>query len=287
MYDKKKKEEGERMGFWVVFFGGLCLALGVALGVTRRKRREAEKEMKILQEDLGKRMAAAEVEQKRKKDLVAFLAHDLKTPLTSVVGYLTILDSRPMLSEEERRKFTRVALDKAKRLEELLGEFFDISRMDLRQGTTGEETVQLTLLLEQLCDEFYPIFHEKGLDFQADIGEALTTAGDADRLARVFDNVLRNAVNYSKAEGKVRLTAAKRGRWVQIDISNQGLGIPEVELSNIFNQFYRLDAARSSRTGGAGLGLAIAKEIVEDHGGSIGAESTGEETVFHITLPTE
>lgn len=273
------------MGFWLVFLGALCLLLGGALVVAVTRRQMAEKEMRILRENLDKRMAEAEVEQRRKKDLVAFLAHDLKTPLTSVVGYLTILASRGDLAGEEREKFTHIALDKAKRLEELLSEFFDISRMDLRQGTTGEDTVQLTLLLEQICDEFYPIFSEKGLCFTPSIASGLTTVGDADRLARVFDNVLRNAVNYSKLGGNVLLFAEKRGKQIKIDISNQGLGIPEGELSNIFNQFYRLDAARSSRTGGAGLGLAIAKEIVEDHGGTIAAESTGETTVFHILLP--
>lgn len=273
------------MGFWVVFLLALLGMTGGALAITLRRYRRGEKEIKILQEELHRRMAAAELEQKRKKDLVAFLAHDLKTPLTSVVGYLTILDTRSNLAEEERKKFTCVALDKAKRLEELLGEFFDISRMDLRQGTTSEDTVQLTLLLEQICDEFYPIFTQNGLAFHPFTAPNLTTSGDADRLARVFDNVLRNAVNYSRPGGNVELSAKKQGKWVKIDISNEGLGIPEGELSNIFNQFYRLDTARSSRTGGAGLGLAIAKEIVEDHGGSIAAESTGEATVFHILLP--
>lgn len=273
------------MGFWVVFLLALLGMTGGVLAIALRRQRRCEKEMKILQEELHRRMAAAELEQTRKKDLVAFLAHDLKTPLTSVVGYLTILDTRDDLAEEERKKFTQVALDKAKRLEELLGEFFDISRMDLRQGTTSEDTVQLTLLLEQICDEFYPIFAQNGLLFHPSIAPDLTTSGDADRLARVLDNVLRNAVNYSRPGGNVRLSAQKQGKWAKIDISNEGLGIPEGELSNIFNQFYRLDAARSSRTGGAGLGLAIAKEIVEDHGGTIAAESTGETTIFHILLP--
>lgn len=274
------------MGFWVAFLGLLLVVAVGGIAAIWTKRNKTEKELKILKEDLQKRMAEAEVEKKRKKDLVAFLAHDLKTPLTSVVGYLTILCTRPELPEEEKKKFTQIALDKAKRLEELLGEFFDISKMDLRQGTTGEDRVQLTVLLEQVCDEFYPIFAEKGLDFQENVEEGLATAGDADRLARVFDNVLRNAVNYSKPAGKVSICGKKAGKWIKIDISNQGLGIPEGELSNIFNQFYRLDAARSSRTGGAGLGLAIAKEIVEDHGGTIAAESTGENTVFHILLPS-
>ncbi len=97
--------------------------------------------------------------------------------------------------------------------------------------------------------------------------------------------MLRNAVSYSHEGGTIRLTASLEEGRVHIRIANRGLGIPEKELSNIFERFYRLDAARSTRTGGAGLGLAIAKEIVDSHGGSIAAESTGEDTVFHIVLP--
>ena len=106
-----------------------------------------------------------------------------------------------------------------------------------------------------------------------------------DKLVRVFDNVLRNAVNYSTPGGEVRISALRDGQQVEIHISNEGLEIPEGELANIFQKFYRLDAARSTRTGGAGLGLAIAKEIVERHGGTIRAESNGRFTSFVITLP--
>ena len=164
-------------------------------------------------------------------------------------------------------------------------EFFDISRMELHQDSDKRETVQLTLLLEQITDEFYPLLENKGLKLEAGIAPGLAAVGDADKLARVFDNVLRNAVSYSHEGGTIRLTASLEEGRVHIRIANRGLGIPEKELSNIFERFYRLDAARSTRTGGAGLGLAIAKEIVDSHGGSIAAESTGEDTVFHIVLP--
>ena len=109
--------------------------------------------------------------------------------------------------------------------------------------------------------------------------------GDADKLARVFDNVLRNAVNYSTPGGEVEIQASEREGWTEIAIRNQGLEIPEQELTNIFQKFYRLDQARSTRTGGAGLGLAIAREIVERHGGAIRAESDGKRTSFVIRLP--
>ena len=250
------------------------------------------KELLPLRDDLdalrrqveGQAEAVKENEQRR-QDLIAFLAHDLKTPLTSVVGYLTLLKDDPGLTHAQRAKFTGIALDKARRLEELLGEFFDISRMDLDSGPEEHSPIQLSMLLEQLADEFYPLFAEKELQCAVEIEHHLMVLGDPDKLARVFDNVLRNAVSYSIPGGQVYIQAQKADGQAQVTIRNEGLEIPEGELANIFRKFYRLDAARSSRTGGAGLGLAIAKEIVERHGGGIRAESNGRLTSFVITLP--
>lgn len=273
------------MHFWIGFLALLLLAAVVFLVKYFRRWRRVDRELKAVRDELEIQREAARQEQKRKKDLVAFLAHDLKTPLTSVVGYLTLLSDKPGLYPAERERYTAVALEKARRLESLLEEFFDISRMELHQDSDKRETVQLTLLLEQITDEFYPLLENKGLKLEADIAPGLAAVGEADKLARVFDNVLRNAVSYSHEGGTIRLTASLEEGRVHIRIANRGLGIPEKELSNIFERFYRLDAARSTRTGGAGLGLAIAKEIVDSHGGSIAAESTGEDTVFHIVLP--
>ena len=244
-----------------------------------------ERDLRAIQSSLAAGRTQAREAEQRRQDLVAFLAHDLKTPLTSVLGYLNLLHDDPGLTEEQRAKYTAIALDKAKRLGELIGEFFDITRMDF--ATLGEkgELIQLSLLLEQLSDEFYPAFAEKDLTCRTDIAPRLTVRGDADKLARVFDNVLRNAVNYSTTGGEVEIQAAEREGWAEIAIRNQGLEIPEQELTNIFQKFYRLDQARSTRTGGAGLGLAIAREIVERHGGTIRAESDGKRTSFVIRLP--
>ncbi len=244
-----------------------------------------QEDLKAIQTQLTRREEAARESEQRKQDLIAFLAHDLKTPLTSVVGYLTLLRDKPDMDSVQRAKYTGIALDKAERLEELLGEFFDITRMDLKSMEKDMTPIQLTVLLEQLADEFYPLFVEKDLTCETNIEHHLTVRGDPDKLARVFDNVLRNAVSYSTPGGQVAIQAGRSGSAVEVVVSNEGLEIPEGELARIFQKFYRLDAARSSRTGGAGLGLAIAKEIVELHGGSIRAESTGKVTSFVITLP--
>lgn len=244
-----------------------------------------ERDLRSIQRSLAAGRAQAKEAEQRRQDLVAFLAHDLKTPLTSVLGYLNLLRDDPGLTAEQRAKYTAIALDKANRLGELIGEFFDITRMDFAALGERGELIQLSLLLEQLSDEFYPAFAEKDLTCRCDIAPRLTVRGNADKLARVFDNVLRNAVSYSAPGGEVEIWAAEHEGWAEIAIRNQGLEIPEQELTNIFQKFYRLDQARSTRTGGAGLGLAIAREIVERHGGTIRAESDGRRTSFVIRLP--
>lgn len=244
-----------------------------------------ERDLRSIQSSLADGRAQAREAEQRRQDLVAFLAHDLRTPLTSVLGYLNLLRDDPGLTEEQRAKYTAIALDKANRLGELIGEFFDITRMDFAALGERRERIQLSLLLEQLSDEFYPAFAEKDLTCRCEIAHHLTVRGDADKLARVFDNVLRNAVSYSAPGGEVEIRAAEREGWAEIAIRNQGLEIPEQELTKIFQKFYRLDQARSTRTGGAGLGLAIAREIVERHGGTIRAESDGRRTSFVIRLP--
>ena len=242
-------------------------------------------DLNSLQTTLRQRETEAREAEQRKNDLLVFLAHDLKTPLTSVIGYLSLLKDDPDLTPEQRAKYTGIALDKALRLEDLMLEFFEITRESLHQPSAEVTEIQLSILLEQLSDEFMPQFQDKNLACRTDIQSRLTVTGDGDKLARVFENVLRNAVNYSIEGGTVEIEAARQDDQVVIAIRNQGLEIPEQELALIFQKFYRLDSARSSRTGGAGLGLAIAKEIVEHHGGTIHAESNGQKTSFIITLP--
>lgn len=244
-----------------------------------------EENLNTIRSQLQAREATAKESERRRQDLVSFLAHDLKTPLTSVVGYLTLLHDDPKLTTEQRAKFTHIALEKARRLEELLSEFFDITSMDLSSAPGTMVPIQLTILLEQLADEFYPIFSEKNLVCHTEIEHQLVVLGEPDKLVRVFDNVLRNAVSYSTPGGDLRISAIRCGDLVEIIVVNEGLEIPEGELANIFEKFYRLDTARSTRTGGAGLGLAIAKEIVEHHHGTIRCESNGRFTSFIISLP--
>lgn len=227
---------------------------------------------------------AMESEQK-KNDLVVFLAHDLKTPLTSIVAYLSILETRKDMSEEERAKYTHISLEKAMRLGELINEFFEITKFNLQDMTLELTELDLSLLLEQLADELYGVLREKHLDCRVEIDETLIVYGDADKLARVFDNILRNAIAYCYANTTIQISAKELGDYIEIVFSNEGNQIPEEQLYTIFDKFYRMDEARSSGTGGAGLGLAISKEIVELHKGTICAKSDEAYTRFIVTLP--
>lgn len=239
-----------------------------------------------LQTDVRESQAAAREAEQRKNDLVVYLAHDLKTPLTSVIGYLTLLHDEQEISPALRARYLGIALDKAERLEDLINEFFEITRFNLSALTLDKSRIDLVRMLEQLVFEFQPILKEKNLTCALDAPKELIVRCDADKLQRVFDNLLRNAVNYSYENSEIRICAALDGLGrVALTFSNQGDTIPPEKLSRIFEQFYRLDTARTSKSGGAGLGLAIAKQITELHGGTIRAESADDTVTFSVTLP--
>lgn len=226
---------------------------------------------------------AKEAEQ-RKNDLIMYLAHDLKTPLSSVIGYLTLLRDEGQISPELREKYLSIAHDKAERLEDLINEFFEITRFNLSQITLQYSKISLARLLEQLVFEFQPILKEKNLTCKLQTPENLMLRCDADKIQRVFENLLRNAVIYSFPDTEINITSEWSEESVVICFLNHGSTIPKEKLSRIFEQFYRLDDARSSG-GGAGLGLAIAKQIITLHNGTISAESADETIKFTVTLP--
>ncbi len=245
-----------------------------------------ENELNIAREQaLNNRRAAKDAEQ-RKNDLVVYLAHDLKTPLTSVIGYLTLLRDENQISEELREKYLSISLEKAERLEDLINEFFEITRFNLSEITLEYSTVNLSLMLEQLTYEFQPMFLSKNLECKLHVLPNTMIKCDVDKIQRVFDNLLRNAVNYSFENGTIYITVTQKDNYLHIKFQNEGNTIPKEKLNRIFEQFYRLDTSRSSKSGGAGLGLAIAKEIVEHHSGTITAKSENETIEFEVILPT-
>lgn len=234
---------------------------------------------------LEKRERDAKEAEQRKNDLVVYLAHDIKTPLTSVIGYLSLLDEAPDMPQEQKAKYTGITLEKAYRLEQLINEFFEITRFNLQTIVLNKEKINIPFMLQQMADEFYPMLTPQGKQVAVNAQDGLTLWGDADKLARVFNNILKNAIAYSYENSIINISVVQQGKNAVITFTNQGNPIPLQKMDTIFEKFYRLDFSRSTNTGGAGLGLAIAKEIVTEHGGMIAAESSEEYTVFTVTLP--
>lgn len=244
-----------------------------------------ENRLNTIKDKLKRQKKAAQEAEQRKNDLVVYLAHDIRTPLTSVIGYLSLLDEAPDMPMEKRAKYTHITLDKAYRLEKQINEFFEITRYNLQQIKLEKETIDLYYMLMQMTDEFYPILSEKGNTTVLHADENLTVYGDPVKLARVFNNILKNAAAYSYPNTEIVISAQEIEGYIKIVFQNQGNTIPPDKLDAIFEKFYRLDEARTSDTGGSGLGLSIAKEIVNLHGGTIVARSKDNTVTFTVSLP--
>ncbi|MGC7872684.1 vancomycin resistance histidine kinase VanS [Desulfosporosinus sp. SYSU MS00001] len=245
-----------------------------------------ENKLNQLKNNLEKQKKAALDAEQRKNDLVVYLAHDIKTPLTSVIGYLSLLDEAPDMPPEQKAKYVGITLEKAYRLEQLINEFFEITRFNLQTIVLNKEKIKLQFMLQQMADEFYPMLTPQGKRVSVNVPDDLTLLGDADKLARVFNNILKNAIAYSYDNNVIDISVKQQDKTIVITFTNQGNPIPQAKLETIFEKFYRLDSARSTNTGGAGLGLAIAQEIVTAHDGTISVESNTENTTFTVKLPS-
>ena len=235
---------------------------------------------------LAERADKAKRAEQQKNDLVVYLAHDIKTPLTSVIGYLSLLDETPDMPDEEKVKYIHTAWEKANRLRNLVNEFFEITRSYSESLPLQKTKVDLYYMIAQISDELYPQLNACGKIIENHVDEDISVYGDSDKLARVFNNILKNAISYSEENSVIKVSARELSEWTVIQFENDG-EIPEDKLNVIFDKFCRLSNARLSETGGSGLGLAIAKNIIVLHGGQIKAESTKGRTAFIIEIPSE
>lgn len=251
---------------------------------------EEVQELKLIDSQINKLIHENElvkqeisIEMGKKNDLVTYLAHDLKTPLTSIIGYLAILDESEV-PENIRRDYIKKLLEKSYKLEDLTNQFFDITRFSLQEIPLNKSLLDAAFFLEQLTEELYPILRDKNLKFDIDLPPNMKIYVDGALFARVLNNLLKNAIAYSHKDSVIKINGKVGKSSIQLFIENDGDVISEQELKLIFEKFYRRDQSRS-QSAGSGLGLAIAKEIVQRHQGSIDAESQDGHTVFIITLP--
>ncbi|MBQ8982467.1 MAG: HAMP domain-containing histidine kinase [Lachnospiraceae bacterium] len=289
--------------FYIIFTAPLVMYFREILkGVERIKNGDLETELPIRYTgelgELGNAVNAMRIEldntrrkdaetEHRNDELITNVAHDLRTPLTSVIGYLDLLRTQEELPEDVRNKYIDIAYRKSARMEGLVTDLFDFTRYKKNKVTAAMEPLEMRQFMEQVMDEFYPSFVEQGLNCYSSFSqEPVYIDGDGELLSRAFCNLMGNAVKYG-AEGKqiwVEVENRKEQGIARIAITNYGRIIPAKELQYIFDKFYRGDSARST-TGGTGLGLAIAKNIITMHDGEITAHSSERGTVFEVLLP--
>lgn len=251
--------------------------------VLDRNLEEIEILMNEMKDNVRRNKKRAQENEQRKNDLIVYLAHDLKTPLTSTIGYISLVNDECDMPEELRKKYLKIAYDKALRLSSLIDEFFEITKYNFSDMILTKGKVNLNLMLEQMLFEYKPLMTEKNVTYEYS-GENVAVSVDSDKMQRAFDNLIKNAINYCYYDSVifVRLVVSNK---ICITFENAGPTIPKEKLDKIFERFVRLDDARQTKTGGSGLGLAITKEIVEAHGGTICVNSKDEKVSFVITLP--
>ena len=236
-------------------------------------------------EDLKELMDKERESERTKNELITNVAHDLRTPLTSIIGYLELLSRDVKLEPEIQKKYINIAYVKTKRLEKLIEDLFGFTKMNYGKLSMHVGQVDVVKLLSQLLEEFYPSFVDKNLSYelQSNVPVKVITA-DGNLLARLFDNLINNAIKYGADGKRIMVKLHADDEIVTVSVINYGYVIPADELPLIFNKFYRVEQSRSTNTGGTGLGLAISKNIVDMHGGTITVTSDLSGTVFTVKL---
>lgn len=249
--------------------------------------RDIALDINLASEKLQEAIQRGDFSESSKDQLVINLAHDLRTPLTSVLGYLDLILKDENLTKEQARHFLTITFNKSKRLERLIDELFEITRMNYGMITLKKSRINLTDLLNQLKEEMYPLLEKNRLTVRLDCAPHLFIVGDGDLLARVFENLLTNAVRYGNDGQYIDINGFIDESNAVVQVINYGGSIPSDELPHLFDMFYTGDKSRTHKENSTGLGLFIAKNIVEQHNGMITADSNVIETLFEVRLPRE
>lgn len=240
---------------------------------------------------LSERLQSALEEERRaeqtKNELITNVSHDLRTPLTSVIGYLGLIEQDRYRDEVELRHYTQIAYEKSLRLNVLINDLFEYTRMRNDTVDLKPSVFNLVEMLGQLLVQYDVMLREAGMEGKLHREEpSVMLHADADKMVRVFENLISNAMTYGKEGKRIDIYIRRLDvRTALAEVVNYGEPIPAIDLPHIFDRFYRVDKARSQWSGGSGLGLAISKSIVEKHGGTIEATSDSRRTAFRVRLP--
>ena len=273
----------------------------IQAGIERIKEGDFDTNIRVVNEDELSKMANSinemrytikelmekeRVVEKTKNDLITNVAHDLRTPLTSIIGYLELLQNEESFEMETRKKYLNIVYEKAKRLQNLVVDLFDYTRYAKDGVTIRKRNLEWNRFVEQVLEEFYPNFQSANLEYEAILwNQEIYLMADGELLARAFGNLIANAIQYGVDGKLVIVKTARIGNEAMLSITNFGQVIPKQELSKIFEKFYRVETSRSMATGGTGLGLAITKNIISLHQGTISVSSNENGTTFKMSLP--
>lgn len=226
--------------------------------------------------------------EKSKDELITNVSHDLRTPLTSIIGYLGLIEDHQYQSEEDIVKYSHIAYDKAKQMKNLVEDLFEYTKVQQHGAPVNLMTVDLGQLLEQVGASFELEADKKGMAINVSCEPTpLSITADPEKLGRLFSNLVANALKYGHGASYIHLTAKQLGEKVVITVANDGEKIPAESVKHLFERFYRVESSRNKATGGTGLGLAIVQSIVELHHGSVTVRSDDQETAFVVTLPVK
>lgn len=226
--------------------------------------------------------------EKSKDELITNVSHDLRTPLTSIIGYLGLIEDHQYQSEEDIVKYSHIAYDKAKQMKNLVEDLFEYTKVQQHGAPVNLMTVDLGQLLEQVGASFELEADKKGIAINVSCEPTpLSITADPEKLGRLFSNLVANALKYGHGASYIHLTAKQLGEKVVITVADDGEKIPAESVKHLFERFYRVESSRNKATGGTGLGLAIVQSIVEIHHGSVTARSDDQETAFVVTLPVK
>ncbi|MCV4234732.1 HAMP domain-containing protein [Virgibacillus sp. LDC1] len=222
--------------------------------------------------------------EKTKNDLITGVSHDLRTPLTSILGFLEVIEEDRYQDEVELRYYVNIAYEKAQNLKKLIDDLFEYTRINNGLPLDIRE-IDMAQFMRQLIEEFVPTLEKSGMECKLAAEEDLVIRADGAQLVRAYENLITNAIRYGESGKRIDIAVRSDGNQVSISFTNYGDPIPERDLPFIFDRFYRVEASRSKQTGGTGLGLAITKSIVEVQGGEIRVRSDRQRTIFETRFP--